>query len=454
MRRAALVPIASRLLVLALLTTATTRADALPSFARQTGQECAACHVGGNFPQLTAWGRWFKLTGYSSGKFVWTPSQGVNYVPAGLLAQVGVTWAGQPKDASGNAIVPYNGAVAVEQVSFAFGNKITDWAGFFYEAEASYGYPGYTWSVGPADFRAAYVFHPGNSELLLGFDMNNGPTQSDVWGTLPFWGFPYYTSPLGLGTPAAPQIASLSGLVGSVGLYAMLNRELYAEFALYTVGTGFFRWGSWGPNNFNTAGTPYLNGWAPYWRAYWTREWGPSTLMLGTVGMVSQVFPAVTPRTAPADTFTDVGFDAEYQWITERHKVTVGVTYIHEWQSWTGSQPLGLSAIQSGALNTLNANIAYNYANHWNLSVGYFLSNGSDNANLYGVSAPSGQTLSNSPNTSGYILEADYLVTQNIKLMLQYVGYFNFNGLTTNIDGQGRFASDNNTLWLNLFVVL
>jgi hypothetical protein len=86
--------------------------------------------------------------------------------------------------------------------------------------------------------------------------------------------------------------------------------------------------------------------------------------------------------------------------------------------------------------------------------VGYFLSNGSDNANLYGVSAPSGQTLSNSPNTSGYILEADYLVTQNIKLMLQYVGYFNFNGLTTNIDGQGRFASDNNTLWLNLFVVL
>jgi len=37
---------------------------------------------------------------------------------------------------------------------------------------------------------------------------------------------------------------------------------------------------------------------------------------------------------------------------------------------------------------------------------------------------------------------------------MQYVGYFNFNGLTTNIDGQGRFASDNNTLWLNLFVAL
>src|SRR5208283_4083573 len=210
--------IALRLLALALCT-ASAPAYALPSFARQTGQECAACHVGGNFPELTAWGRWFKLTGYSAGNFFFTPSQGFNYVPGGFLAQIGATWAGQPKDASGNVIVADNGAVAVEQVSFEFGNKITDWAGFFYEVEGTYGYPGYTWGVGPADFRAAYVFHPGNSELLLGFDMNNGPTQSDVWSTLPFWGFPYYTSPLGVGTPAAPQIASLSSLVGSLGLY-------------------------------------------------------------------------------------------------------------------------------------------------------------------------------------------------------------------------------------------
>ncbi len=119
-----------------------------------------------------------------------------------------------------------------------------------------------------------------------------------------------------------------------------------------------------------------------------------------------------------------------------------------------GVQPLGLSAIQSGDLSTLNLNIAYNYANHWNVSAGYFLSNGSNNAGLYGVSDPSGNTLSTSPNTSGYVLEADYLMTQNVKFMLQYVGYFNFNGLTTNIDGQGRFASSNNSLWFNLFVAL
>src|SRR5271157_201155 len=37
--------------------------QALPSYARQTGQECAACHNG--FPELTPYGRLFKLNGYT-----------------------------------------------------------------------------------------------------------------------------------------------------------------------------------------------------------------------------------------------------------------------------------------------------------------------------------------------------------------------------------------------------
>ena len=41
-------------------------ASALPSFARQTGQPCATCHNGA-FPQLTPFGRQFKLNGYTAG---------------------------------------------------------------------------------------------------------------------------------------------------------------------------------------------------------------------------------------------------------------------------------------------------------------------------------------------------------------------------------------------------
>ena len=40
-------------------------AQAVPSFARQTGQPCGACHT--DFPQLTPFGRSFKLRGYTAG---------------------------------------------------------------------------------------------------------------------------------------------------------------------------------------------------------------------------------------------------------------------------------------------------------------------------------------------------------------------------------------------------
>src|SRR5581483_3158536 len=42
-------------------------AEAIPVYARQTGQNCIASHAGGQFPELTAYGRLFKLTGYTTG---------------------------------------------------------------------------------------------------------------------------------------------------------------------------------------------------------------------------------------------------------------------------------------------------------------------------------------------------------------------------------------------------
>src|SRR5512137_2451603 len=44
------------------------RSEAIPAFNRQTGQNCVACHAGGQFPELTPYGRMFKLTGYTIGQ--------------------------------------------------------------------------------------------------------------------------------------------------------------------------------------------------------------------------------------------------------------------------------------------------------------------------------------------------------------------------------------------------
>ena len=72
---------------------------------------------------------------------------------------------------------------------------------------------------------------------------------------------------------------------------------------------------------------------------------------------------------------------------------------------------------------------------------------GSTDALLYPQAAVVGSA-ANSPGSRGYLGEIDYLPWLNTKLQLQYVRYTKFNGSTTNYDGTGRNASDNNTLYL------
>jgi hypothetical protein len=47
--------------------------------------------------------------------------------------------------------------------------------------------------------------------------------------------------------------------------------------------------------------------------------------------------------------------------------------------------------------------------------------------------------------------ELNYLPWLNVKLSLQYTHYSKFNGGSTNYDGFGRNASDNDTLYLLLW---
>ncbi|HEY5503959.1 MAG TPA: hypothetical protein VIK28_02280, partial [Sedimentisphaerales bacterium] len=78
--RAQLIGVAKKIIAVAGVTTATaifgvvfsavtfgvvSPADALPSYARQTGQPCGTCHT--DFPGLTPYGRKFKLLGYTVG---------------------------------------------------------------------------------------------------------------------------------------------------------------------------------------------------------------------------------------------------------------------------------------------------------------------------------------------------------------------------------------------------
>lgn len=423
--------------------------QALPSFARQTGQKCEACHVSGSWPQLTPWGRYFKLTGYTAGKRL-IDKEGVNYVPVGVLGQVGLTWAQQPNDANGQNVIPQNGRPEAYAFAGEFGSNITDFLGIFYEYNIGNTYPGWKGSAGPVDLRAVHFFHPLGSELLVGVDMNNNPAEQDVWNSSPTWAYPFYLSPAAPGAPAGPIISSLGQQVGGTGIYGLLNRHWYGEISMYHVGTEFFRWMNPG-TAFQAGGKNYLQGFNPYWRAYYTTDRGPQSLMVGTFGIQAKVFPDSTAPTGPTDVFTDFGFDSQYQYLGETQKLTLRGSYTYENQRWNASYAQGTSSNFRGNLKALNLNGSYGYRDHWVFNAAYFLSNGNSNTALYAVSDPAGNVLTSSPKTSGYVLEVDRLITQNFQATLQYKGFLRYNGLSNNIDGAGRSASDNNTLWLTVF---
>src|SRR5882757_2243989 len=101
------------LVLLALLAAslATEPALAVPSFAIQTGQPCAACHIGAFGPQLTPYGRDFKLHGY-------TASDGKDHgLPIAWATQSSFTHTLQPQPGGAAPGFKPNDNFAVDQLS-------------------------------------------------------------------------------------------------------------------------------------------------------------------------------------------------------------------------------------------------------------------------------------------------------------------------------------------------
>jgi hypothetical protein len=55
------------------------------------------------------------------------------------------------------------------------------------------------------------------------------------------------------------------------------------------------------------------------------------------------------------------------------------------------------------------------------------------------------------PNSNGAILELNYVPWLNTKLAAQYVVYNEFDGASSNYDGTGRNAGDNDTLYISFW---
>lgn len=324
-------------------------AKALPSFARQTGQSCGACHT--DFPGLTPFGRRFKLGGYTlgggdfrttpfplskSGKLFpaisdfnsvlapnapspeaalksyaaeaikegvastsisaalksTAPSEDKGWVPpVSMMAVIGLTHTQAPQDPAGSSYKP-NDNVVVSPISFFYGGAISEHVGAF--AQVTYNAPGMgapagNWTWDNIDVRYANTTQVGGVDVIYGVTANNNPTVQDAWNTTPAWGFPYVTSNL-MPTPATKTLleGALSSHVGSVGGYLFINDMLYLEASGYQTISPSAQ-GRLGTDPFGAPGL--IRGTAPYLRVAFEPHWGSHWFQVGAFGMQASINP-------------------------------------------------------------------------------------------------------------------------------------------------------------------
>lgn len=302
------------------------------------------------------------------------------------------------------------------------------------------------------DIRFASDAMIGNKSLVYGFTLNNNPTVQDVFNTTPAFSFPYTSSAVA-NTPAASTIIDnrLALQVGGLGAYAIWNDLIYAEIAVYRTN----RKGITRPLAAGVSIDTVVDSYAPYWRLALQQQWKEHFFSLGTYGIVANTFPG-GESSGPTDKFTDTAFDAHYQYIGKKHILSVQATWIYEKQDRDASFSLGMAANQSDTLDTFRINL-----NYWNRTgfgtlggtASYFSTTGDTDTSLYS-SAPVTGSVTGSPDSRGYILEADYLPKDWLKVSLQYTIYEKFNGSSSNYDGFGRSAFDNNTFYFLLWFLI
>lgn len=425
-------------------------AHAVPSFARQTGMNCEACHT--NFPQLTPFGRQFKAHGYLLTNNADSWNKGLlddkNLPHLAFMADGGFTNTNKGQDGGAAPGFGDNNNWALNQLSFFYGGIVVpDFIGAF--IQGTYNGPNGSaayWSLDNADLRLARDLTVGDGkELVLGISANNNPTVQDLWNTTPAWSFPYMTSVLGPSPSASALIQeNLAQQVAGTSVYAFYDQHIYAEVGAYYA-LPYTTQRAIGLQKDDILAQNEIKSAAPYWRLAFQHDFGDQNIEVGTFGLAAPIYPQRISY-AGHDWLTDVGFDSQYQFFSDPHTVVVQTSLINEFQSLNTSEKLGLSSKNSNQLYSFALSGMYMFDKTYSGTIGVQNWFGPKNTDFYG-------TDNGAPDSTAWIFEVDWLPfnkdggpwfwpKSNLKLSLQYIAYSKF-------DGSSRNASDFNTLFVN-----
>jgi hypothetical protein len=421
-------------------------AAAIPLYARQTGMQCAACHT--TFPELTPFGRKFKLSGYTLGN--------QQDVPLAAMLIASANHIGNNKDSNGDKIYGKNDALVFEGGSLFTGGKFGDHVGGFVQwtysaidSDDDQHFHGHS-ELDNADLRATNTFSVGDNTVMGGLTLHNNPTVQDVWNTAPAWSFPYMSPSVAApGTGPASTFVESGAKVAGIGAYAFINDTFYVEATGYRKANGALSILKSGAAAGDIAD---LKGLSPYWRLAYNVDAGSHHLMIGHFGTIATLNAA--PGATDGDRFRDIGFDSQYQYFSDNdeHIITAHASYIDERADWRSGFAGGANDNPTSHLKSTHFKLGWLYERKYGLNASLFRLTGDiDNARF--------GTANGSPDTSGYVLELDYLPTIDFaydkqltaRIGLQYTAYNKFNGASSGYDGTSRKASDNNTTYLYLW---
>ncbi len=336
------------------------QAQAVPSFARQTGQDCAACHIGAYGPQLTPFGIKFKLGGYvdSDGK--------AGKIPLSAMVVAEYARFKEP-DANGNNVTSSKLGLAESSVFLA--GKLSDNIGSFVQVTNSG--VDHTTGIDQADLRYATTLGiGGGKEALVGVSVNNNPSVQDPFNTLPVWSFPYTASDRVTNPGVDTVSGSLEQRVIGVNAYSLIDDNIYAELGLYNsispamqsrLGSGRY------PDGAEFGGlsnAPYVR--LAYMKDLHTQAWN--------VGLLAFNGKLEDRASADSTKFKDFGIDGSYQFLgTREHIVTVNGSYIRE---RTTANASGVDTNNTVKNTKLAA--SYHFQNTYGATLGYFKATSED----------------------------------------------------------------------------
>ena len=429
-------------------------AQAVPSFARQTGLPCTSCHT--VFPELTAFGRTFKLHGYtltgikqiSAQQSGSVGSLKINSIPP-LSAMLQVSFTHVKKHASGPDSVQNDEVQFPQEFSLFYAGEISDHAGSFVQLTYEQASGNFGWDN--SDIRYANTI--ADSNITYGLTLNNAPGIQDLWNSGPVWSYPWSDpgDALPVGPTVSPFLSSEDFVAlnsAGLGVYAMWNDAIYAELTAYRsahVGTAAPNGGS----------VQTISNLAPYWRLAWQNTFGNGdSLMVGTYGMWARFHPGgVNGQTdfignGKTDRYLDTALDAQYEHpISDNgQSLSVHASYTHEDQEINSA---GTS--DSLGFNSAKVDGVYHFGSRATATLAYFNIAGDKGAYYPNYVNGDGDPLnptatgagSFNPDSSGWVAQAAYLPWENTKLSVQYTVFSKLDGSSKSAD-----TTDNNTLYL------